>query len=394
MGKMIARNSIKASPPRPRGKRRSLWRISAIIVFVLIAIICCVRPMLPGIVRWYVNRTLDRSPIYAGKVGDVTLNLWRGAYSISDIRLIKKTGDVPTPLLTLPRLELAIQWNAIYHGKIVGQVIMDRPEVNFVAPSDDSEGQTGGEGPWLETLTALFPFKLNSVQIHDGSIHFRSYQDQKPVDVYLSHLEASVDDLTNVQNRTTPLLTTVQATGLAMDQANFEFHMRLNPFSYRPTFVMAARLIGLDVTKLNDLTRTYGQFELKSGWFDVVIEATAEEGQINGYVKPLFRNLKVFDLLDDLQNDANPLQFFWQALLGVATAVLKNQPRDQFGTLIPFTGDLTAPDTDILSAVGNVLQNAFIRAYLPRFENGTTSFDGMDFQPGSITDSISTGDDQ
>jgi Domain of Unknown Function (DUF748) len=381
-----------APPLPPEKKRRSKRRILAVTFLVLVALIACTRPMLPWAVRWYVNRTLSRNLLFEGRIGDVTLNLWRGAYSIADIRFIKKTGNVPTPLFYAKRLELAIQWDAILHRKLVGQVNMDEPQLNFVAASDDSESQTGAGGPWLQTLEDLFPFQINSLRIHNGSIHFRSYKNEKPVDVYLSDLNASVDDLTNIQDRTTPLLTTVQATALAMDQAKFEFHMKMDPFSYRPTFHLAARLLGLDVTKTNDLARTYGQFDFKRGWFDLVIEADASEGEIQGYVKPLFRNLKVFDLIDDIKNDNNPLQFFWQALLGVATGVLTNQSRDQFGTSIPFTGDLSSPNTDILTSIGNVLRNAFIRAYLPRLNNGTNGFDDMQFGPASITDPTSIGD--
>ncbi|MGA2582043.1 MAG: DUF748 domain-containing protein [Tepidisphaeraceae bacterium] len=384
----------KKSTDSPSRKRRSIWRILLIILVVIVGAGCCARPMLPRVVRWYVNRVLDRNPLYTGRIGDVTIHLWRGAYTISDVRILKRTGDVPVPFIHVGQLDLAIQWNALYHGKIVGRVEMDEPELNFVDSSDDTDSQTGSGGPWLQTLQDLFPFTLNSVQINDGSIHFRSYRAAKPVDVYLSQLNASVDDLTNVNNSTTPLLTTVQASGLAMDQANFQFKMRLNPFSYRPTFHMAVQLLGLDVTKLNDLALTYGQFDFERGWFDLVLQADAQYGQIDGYVKPLFRNLKVFDLLYDIKHDDNPLQFFWQAVLGVTTGVLKNQPHDQFGTLIPFTGDMTKPNTDILSAVGNVLYNAFIRAYLPRLQNGTNSFDGMEFDQGSITDSSSIGDQQ
>src|SRR6185369_12859262 len=100
----------------------------------------------------------------------------------------------------------------------------------------------------------------------------------------------------------------------------------------------------------------------KRGWFDLVIEVDAKEGQVAGYVKPLFRNLKLFSLRQDIKEDDVP-RFFWQAILGVAAAVFKNQPRDQFGTLIPFRGDASAPNTDVLATIGNVLRNAFIRAY-------------------------------
>jgi len=72
------------------------------------------------------------------------------------------------------------------------------------------------------------------------------------VDVYISQLMATIDNLGNIRDETNPLVSTVQATGLAMDHAKFEYKMTLDPFSYRPTFHMAMRLVGLDVTKIND----------------------------------------------------------------------------------------------------------------------------------------------
>ena len=51
------------------------------------------------------------------------------------------------------------------------------------------------------------------------------------------------------------MLATVKANALALDHAKFQYEMKLDPFSYHPTFQMAARLIGLDVTKLNQLAR-------------------------------------------------------------------------------------------------------------------------------------------
>src|SRR5206468_3780901 len=132
------------------------------------------------------------------------------------------------------------------------------------------------------------------------------------------------------------------------------------------TFHMAARVLGLDVTKLNDLALTYGKFDFKRGWFDLVVETDSKEGQMTGYVKPLFRNLRVFDVAQDVRED-NPLQFFWQALVGVTTKILRNPSRDQFGTLIPFTGNASRATTiDTLATIGNILRNAFVRAYLPR----------------------------
>jgi hypothetical protein len=378
--------------PSPVVKKRHRWRAIGIILLVVVALFGVARLVLPSQLRDYVNRTLDRNQLYEGRIGNVEVHLLRGAYSIHDVKISQRTGNVPVPLLAAKTVDFSIQWNALMHGRIVGQFTMQEPELNFVASSDQNEAQTGAGAPWLQIIRDLFPFKINSAIIQEGSVHFRAFKSDKPVDVYLSHLNATIDNLSNIRDETNPLVTKVQASAVAMDHAQLDYKMTLDPFSYRPTFHMAVRLLGLDVTKLNDLALTYGKFDFKRGWFDLVIEADSKEGQLTGYVKPLFRNLKIFSLREDISED-NVLQFFWQALMGGLTTVLKNFPRDQFGTLIPFTADESgSTSTDILATIGNILRNAFVRAYLPRLETTEAESEGLNFEAPSFTEGLtSTG---
>ena len=48
----------------------------------------------------------------------------------------------------------------------------------------------------------------------------------------------------------------------------------------------------------------------------------------------------------------------------------------------------------MLATVGNVLYNAFVRAYLPRLEGVAPDLDGLQFGPGEVTDPVSVGDQQ
>ncbi|MEO6035230.1 MAG: DUF748 domain-containing protein [Verrucomicrobiota bacterium] len=382
--------AIETPPSVP--KRRRIWRAVGIVLLVLILVLGIARAFLPWAVRDYVNRTIDRNPLYQGSIGKVNIHLWRGAYSIEEVRLSKTSGNVPVPFFAAHRVDFALEWNALLKRKVVGRVKMEQPEINFVDAPTDGESQSGSGGPWLLMIKDLFPFKINSAVIKNGSIHFRAYNKARPVDVFISQVEAAVDNLGNIRDETNPLVATVQATGLVMDQAKFEYKMALDPFSYRPTFHVAVRLLGLDVTKINDLALAYGKFDFKRGWFDLVLETDSKEGQIVGYAKPLFRNLKVFSLTEDLKED-NVLQFFWQALVGGATSLFKNHSRDQFGTLIPFTGDASAgTTTDFFATLGNILRNAFVRAYLPRLEAGQESVGGITFQASKISDPISPTD--
>lgn len=352
-------------------QRKRVWRIriSLLLLLLVATAVTTMRVLLPDIVHGYVNRTLDRNPLYSGRVGDVDLHIWRGAYALHDVRISKVTGSAPVPLFSAERVDLAIQWDALFHRQLVGQILLVRPTLNFVDGPDDSSDQTGGGGPWLGMIADLFPFHLNRATIDDGSIHFRSYVSEQPVEVRLSDVDASIDNLTNIRKETEPLISKIHATARVMDQAKLEFNMVLDPFSYRPTFHLTTRLLGLDVTRLNELALAYGGIDFEHGWFDLVIEAEATHGQLEGYVKPLFRELQVFSLKEDV-GDGNPLTALWQGLTGLVTAVFENKQRDQFGTLIPFQGDLSGATTvDILETIGNVLHNAFIRAYLPNIEN-------------------------
>jgi Domain of Unknown Function (DUF748) len=395
-GHLAGKSSGDAAPQKvsntdKKTRKHRRLRLFGIIVLVLAVLLGVGRAILPWVVKDYVNRTLDQNPLYSGNIGTVGIHLLRGAYSIEDVRLNKTSGNVPVPLFAAQRVDFSIQWRALFHRKIVTQIVMTQPQLNFVDAPSESESQSGGGGPWLQMIQDLSPFKVNSAILHDGQVHFRTYKSQKPVDVYISQVEATIDNLGNIRNDTTPLVASVQVTGMAMDQAQLELKMTLDPFSYNPTFHLGLRLLGLDVTKINDLALTYGKFDFKRGWFDLVLESDCKEGQLTGYVKPLFRNLKVFSLRQDVKED-NMLEFFWQALVGAATALFKNQSHDQFGTLIPFSGDMSGgTSTDLLATIGNLLRNAFVRAYLPRLENSEQTIDGMTFSPPDVSAAVSPG---
>ena len=382
---------------RRRRKRKRNWRRVGFGALVIALVLVAARAALEPVVEWYVNRTIDQHPLYEGEIGDVNIHLWRGAYSIHDIRLNKVTGNVPVPLFAAKQVDLRVQWEAILNGKVVGQIQMVQPELNFVDGESDSDDQTGGGGtgaggPWLEIVQDLFPFRINSLVINDGSIHFRAFGTDPPVDLYMSKLHATVENLTNIHDDVASLVATIKADALVMDHAKFTCEIKLDPASYRPTFQVAARLVGLDVTKVNDLARAYGQFDFEKGLFDLVVEVESTEGRLEGYVKPMFRNLAVLSFKRDVAED-NILEVFWEALVGVTTEVLENQPRNQFATRIPLSGDMSSPNFDILTVIGNVLRNAFIRAYLPRLEGEVEGIDGLRFGPGELTDPISVGED-
>jgi hypothetical protein len=357
----------------PTGVRRSKprwWRwIRRTIVggVLLLALgLTIARLMLPDWLQQYVNRTLDRSPDYDGRVGKIEVSLWRGAYSAHDLTIVKTTEAVPVPFFEGERVDFTLDWEALWNGAVRGKIVMIKPKLNFVQGPSEEETQTGVDQPWLAIIDDLYPFRIDKAEIQDGQVHFHAFHKEPPVNVYLSDLQGELRNLTNAKESADPLVATVHATGRAMRSGDFEFDMSLDPHAYRPTFDLALQLLDLDLRKLNPLAVAYGDFDFEEGTFDFVVELSAKNGLIDGYAKPLFRNAKVISLRDVKED--NPLQVLWEAMASVVGEVFENKEREQFGTRITISGELDNPRTSILEIIGNVLRNAFVQAYLPRIE--------------------------
>jgi hypothetical protein len=140
----------------------------------------------------------------------------------------------------------------------------------------------------------------------------------------------------------------------------------MNPLAKQPTFEMSAGVSNVNMVALNDFMRAYGKFDVQSGTFQVYSEVAAADGRFEGYVKPFFQNLDVFDW--DKERKKNVLEKFWQAIVAGVGALFKNQPRDQLATTIPLSGNFDQTDVDIWATIGGILKNAFVRSLLPSID--------------------------
>ena len=133
----------------------------------------------------------------------------------------------------------------------------------------------------------------------------------------------------------------------------------------------------IDLTRFNDFARAYGRFDFKRGNGDLVIEAQAENAQLNGYIKPLLRDVEVFDWEQDVEDeDKGVLRSLWEAIVGGSETLLKNQRRDQFATRVELSGSVHDQQTSAFQAFIAILRNGFVEAFTPRYERPPPQQDG------------------
>ena len=66
-----------------------------------------------------------------------------------------------------------------------------------------------------------------------------------------------------------------------------------------PAFNLKVAIQNTDMPSMNDILRAYGSFDVAAGQFSVFSQVAVKDGNIDGYVKPMFANLKVYDYQKD-----------------------------------------------------------------------------------------------
>src|SRR5690606_15668337 len=113
---------------------RASWRVTmtrtkklGIAAMAFVAVVVCARLVAPYYVLKYVNKTLDGLDGYSGHVDDVDLHIWRGAYEIEGIRIVKDGPGQKTPLLKVARVDISVDWPALLDGAIVSELDIHSP---------------------------------------------------------------------------------------------------------------------------------------------------------------------------------------------------------------------------------------------------------------------------
>ncbi|HJV36131.1 DUF748 domain-containing protein [Geomonas sp.] len=134
-----------------------------------------------------------------------------------------------------------------------------------------------------------------------------------------------------------------------------------------PDFDLFLKIDNTQLTAMNDLLRAYGNFDVAAGTFSLVTELHAKHNQLTGYIKPFFKDMKVYDKRKD--KDKSLFHKVYEMLIGGVAKLLENRPREQVATKADISGSLKSPQTSTWQIIVQLVRNAFIKAILPTFEH-------------------------
>ena len=304
---------------------------------------------------------------YYGHVQDIDVALYRGAYEIKEMYINKEDSSTKkqTPFFSVKMLDLSLQWKALFHGRLVGKLIFNSPKLIFTKDKTEIKDVKKDTTSFKTVLKDFMPLKINRFEVNDGSIHYVDAGAKPAVDIYLQKAHILAQNLTNVENNEIALPSTLTANATVYG-GTLSLNMKLNPLAEKTMFDLKAEIKNVKLAMLNNFLKAYGGFDVNKGNFGLYTEFAAKDGKYIGYVKPFIKDLKVLGPQD---SSDNILQKAWEAIVGGAALVLKNQKKQQIATKVPIEGEFGKTTTGVWDAVWELLRNAFIQALMPGIDN-------------------------
>lgn len=208
-----------------------------------------------------------------------------------------------------------------------------------------------------------FVFKIGHGKILNSEVGFVNRSTDPDYRLFLTDLNADVDNFSNRLEEGTGV---VKVTGKFMGSGPTVVTGTFRPEKPRPDFDLAVRIIKTDVTTLNDVLRAYGDTDTHRGKFALFSELRVKNNRIDGYVKPLFTDIEVYD--PDKDQDKALSRKIYKAVVDGVMSLLENTPRGEVATKSDMSGRVENPQANTWQIIVKLVQNAFFNAILPGFE--------------------------
>ncbi len=205
--------------------------------------------------------------------------------------------------------------------------------------------------------------RIDRGELNNSEFGFINEAAKPPYRVFVTNGALHLENLSNHLSEGSAL---VRLTGAFMGTGDTVISGTFRPERTSPDFDLAIKIERTKMRAMNDLLRAYGNFDVTAGLFSLYSELKVKHGQVEGYMKPLFKDMKVYDARQDQEKTL--FHKLYEGLVGGVAKLLENTPRDEVATRTDISGPLEDPRSSTWQTVVNLITNAFFKAFLPGFE--------------------------
>lgn len=345
--------------------RRWPRRVVVTVVAVVLVLVAA-RVAAPFVVRDQINDRLQSIPGYAGNVERVGIHLLRGAYSLHGVAIFREEGKVRHPFFAATGIDFSVAWRELFRGKIVSDIVVENPQLTFVKGPTEITSTTDADKRWQAVVQDIFPIDITYFEMKDGAIRYVDSTRQPNVDVFIKNLRVVGTGLRNrVDESEKGFPAEIVAEGDSLGGGKLQLVLDAEPLAAQPHFELKFKVDQVNLPALNESLRAYANVDVGSGVFQLAGEMAGKDGGFRGYIKPFFQDLDFRSIEDKEKGIGGRL---WERVVAGLAWLVKNKPRDQVATRIPFQGRFGDPQVGLWRTVMNLFRHGFIQAFNPTVE--------------------------
>lgn len=213
-----------------------------------------------------------------------------------------------------------------------------------------------------EAEEADLVYRLDRLRIIDGDLGFVDRRREPGYRAFLSGADLRLTDLASRAEEPAE----VRLEGRFMGSGETVAYGVFRPDGGGADFDVGVAIRGTEMTAMNDLLESYAGVDVRDGTFSFYAEIEVVDGTLEGYIKPLFEDVDVYDSGQDRHKGL--FRRIRERIVEGLGELLANRPRDEVATIADLQGSVDDPGATNWQVLVNLVRNAFFEAILPGFE--------------------------
>lgn len=246
---------------------------------------------------------------------------------------------------------------------VITAAAVDYDRGGAATPQARAAGQRISEAAKTALNNPEVLYRVRRLTMENGTLGVVNRVQDPPYRLFFSNADF---ELTNLSSRAEdgPALATLEGAfmGSGKSKANATFF----PEGKHANFEGKIAIENTQLKSLNDLLEARGKFDVASGTFSLYSEVRVRDGYVKGYVKPLFRDVDVYETEQD--KNKSVLKKMYEGIVGGVAKLLENK-RGEIVTVTSLEGPIEDPKANTMQVIGGLLKNAFVKSILPGFQH-------------------------
>ncbi|MBN8555394.1 MAG: YihY/virulence factor BrkB family protein [Deltaproteobacteria bacterium] len=344
--------------------RLPIWNTSLrstkrrVIFFVILGILC-LRFLAPEIIRYEINKDLQKSKSWKGYINDLRLGVFAGVVEIREAEFTEKEINV-----YVKRSQVDLSWWSLLKRELRFDILLADISVLVRTERQAPSTKTPSEKPtWREIkeeIKTAWPVYIDRLEVKNFNLELKDQEENAFPPFRLEGVRLIAENIWNDLEKQEGA-SNIHFEGVTSGDGKLEGQMRMSAFSPSPNFKGQLKIKSLDLRAFNSFFREKANFDLQSGKLDIVSEFASRDWVLDGYFKPMISDLKFLDLSKKSEKKSF-WRMVWEGMLQMFAAILKNKNTEEVASKIRFSGRLDNPSTRPWSAVTSILRNAFVES--------------------------------